>query len=71
MSLSPASAKNFNIRHPLHKEMFTYLLHTKFATYQPNSLRNLDLMSDHLSPINPLAWILGFKSHEHENKIGS
>ena len=27
-SLSPASAKSFNIKHPLHKEMFTYMLHT-------------------------------------------
>ena len=38
---------------------------------QPNSFTNLDMMSDHLSPTNPLAWILGFKSHEHESKIGS
>ena len=66
ISLSPASAKNFIIRHPLHKK--NVYLH---ATYQPNSLRNLDMMSDHLSPTNPLAWILGFKSHEHESKIGS
>ena len=64
ISLSPPSAKKFNIRYPLHKKMFTHML-------QPNSFTNLDMMSDHLSPTNPLASILGFKSHEHESKIGS